>query len=65
MSNEIKIETLRVGIWKLGEKIEKLKKECELMSYQLTTLESIEEENSNNSGVEATIDSQRCRILKN
>ncbi|WP_027378142.1 hypothetical protein [Chryseobacterium daeguense] len=57
-SNKAKIEALRVNIWKLGDKIEKLFKECELMKYELDTLESIENKNSNN-GVEAVIDPQR------
>lgn len=40
MNTKTKIETLRVNIWKLDDKIEELRKECELMKYQLTTLES-------------------------
>ena len=53
-----KIKTLRVNIWKLGEKIEEIKNQIELMKYQIIELESIENKNSNN-GVEAVIDPQR------
>jgi phage shock protein A len=53
-----KIETLRVNIWKLGEKIDEIKSQIELMKYQIIELESIENKNSNN-GVEAVIDPQR------
>ncbi|GAB0155908.1 hypothetical protein CHRYSEOSP005_11700 [Chryseobacterium sp. Alg-005] len=58
MDNKTKIEALRVKLWKLGDKIDKLFKEHELINYELDALESIENKENTNS-VEAVIDPQR------
>lgn len=54
----IKLETLRVKVWKLDKKADDLKKESELLKCQIAQLKSIENENSEN-GVEAVVDLNR------
>lgn len=51
-NSSIKLETLRVNVWKMGKLIEKLTQDNELMKCQIIELESIEKETEKN-GVEA------------
>lgn len=52
------LETLRIKVWKLEQKVDHQKNEITLIKCQIEELESIGNK-ENNSGVEAVIDSSR------